>query len=66
MDPCLSGNTVWPQALGFQKWAIFDIFHEVLATQIVNETRFARNVERDFFCDFQTLWQSELCVFLVL
>ena len=26
------------------------------ATQSVNVARFARNVEWDFFCDFQTLW----------
>ena len=29
-----------------------------LATQIVNVARFARNVECDFFCDFQTLWTT--------
>ena len=33
----------------------FGIFNELLATQIVNVARFARNVEWDFFCDFQTL-----------
>ena len=27
-----------------------------LSTQNVNVARFARNVEWDFFCDFQTLW----------
>ena len=42
----LSGNTVWPQASGFQKLAKMD--H-------VNVARFARNVEWHFFCDFQTL-----------
>ena len=31
------------------------IFNELLSTQIVNVARFARNVERDFFCDFQIL-----------
>ena len=53
----LSGNTVWPQASGFQKLAkltIFGIFNELLSTQNVNVARFARNVEWDFFCDFQT------------
>ena len=46
-----SGNAVWPQASGSEKLArltIFGIF--------VNVARFARNVKRDFFCDFQTLW----------
>ena len=36
------------------KLAIFGIFNELLSTQNVNVARFARNVERDFFCDFQT------------
>ena len=51
------GNSVWPQALGFQKspnWTIFGIFYELLSTQNVNLARFARNVEWYFFCDFQT------------
>ena len=34
----------------------FGIFHKFLSTQNVNVARFARNVEWDFFCDFQTLW----------
>ena len=33
----------------------FGIFNELLSTQIVNAARLARNVECDFFCDFQTL-----------
>ena len=33
----------------------FGIFNALLSTQIVNVARFARNVECDFFCDFQTL-----------
>ena len=37
------------------KWTIFGIFNEILAAQNVNVARFARNVEWDFFCDFQTL-----------
>ena len=32
----------------------FGIFNELLSTQNVNIARFARNVECDFFCDFQT------------
>ena len=37
------------------KLTIFGIFNELLSTQNVNVARFARNVEWDFFCDFQTL-----------
>ena len=47
----LSGNSVWPQASGFQKLAklsIFGIFNELLSTKNVNVARFARNVEWDF------------------
>ena len=51
----LSGNTVWPQASGFQKLAKLTIFNELLSTQNVNVARFARNVEWDFLGDFQTL-----------
>ena len=55
----LSGNTVWPQALDFQKFAkmhhFWPFFNEVLSIQNVGIARFARNVEWDFFCDFQTL-----------
>ena len=51
----LSGNTVWPQASRFKKLSIFGIFNRLLSTQNVNVARFARNVEWDFFCDFQTL-----------
>ena len=29
-----------------------------MSTQNVNVARFARNVEWDFFCNFQTLWQT--------
>ena len=35
----ISGNTFWPQALGFQKLAkmnIFGIFNELLSTHYVN------------------------------
>ena len=37
-------------------WTIFGIFNQLLSTQNVNVARFARNVEWDFFCDFQTPW----------
>ena len=54
----LTGNAVRPQASGFQKLAkltIFGIFDKLLFTKNINLARFARNVECDFFCDFQTL-----------
>ena len=38
------------------KLTIFGIFNKLLATQNVNVARFARNVDWDFFCDFQTLY----------
>ena len=53
----LSGNTVWPQASGSQKLAIFDIFNEMLSTQNVNIARFDRNIKWDFFLNFQTPWK---------
>ena len=37
------------------KLTIFGIFNDLLSTQNVNVARFARNVECDFFGDFQTL-----------
>ena len=37
------------------KLTIFGIFNEFLSTPNVTVARFARNVECDFFCDFQTL-----------
>ena len=40
------------------KLTIFGIFNELLSTQNVNVARFARNIEWDFFCDFQTPWQK--------
>ena len=60
----MSGNTVWLQASGFQKHAkidYFGIFDWLLSTQNVNVARFARNVECNFFSDFQTL-----CEILIL
>ena len=41
-------------------WTIFGLFDELLFTQNVNVARFARNVEWDFFCDFQTPWSDFL------
>ena len=38
------------------KLTIFGIFKVFLSTQNVNVACFARNVEWNFFCDFQTLW----------
>ena len=43
------------------KLIIFCIFNELLATQNVNVARFARNVECDFFSEFQTLWLQIKC-----
>ena len=39
-----------------QNWPFLVLFNELLSTQNVNLARFARNVEWDFLCDFQTLW----------
>ena len=49
------------------KWIIFGIFNELLSTQHVNVARFARNIEYDFFCDFQTLcdWFFFLSFYIV-
>ena len=41
-------------------WPCFSIFNELLSTQNVNVARFARNVECDFFYDFQTLWSCQI------
>ena len=38
----------------------FAFFNEHLSTQNVNVARFARNVEWDFFCDFQTPWDCRI------
>ena len=59
----LSGNSVWPQAIGFQKLAKLDHFRHflnVLSTQNVNVARSARNVEWDFSNDFQTPCKNEI------
>ena len=56
----LSGNTVLTANFRFfknsPKWTIFGLFNELLSTQNVNV---ARNVECDFFCDFQTLCNNK-------
>ena len=48
-----------PASFNFQrnrkKLTIFGIFNSILSTQKVNLARFARNVEWDVFCNFQTL-----------
>ena len=45
------------------KLTIFGIFNELLFTQNVSVARFARNVECDFFYDFQTLLAYK-CLYL--
>ena len=49
----LSGNTV-QVFKNSPKLTILGLFDELLSTQNVIVDRFARNVECDFFCDFQT------------
>ena len=51
----LSGNTVWPQASGFQKLAKIYHLYEVLSTQSITVACLARNVERDFFWFLNTV-----------
>ena len=41
------------------KLTILGGFDELLSTQNVNVGRYARNVEWDLICDFQTLWKQE-------
>ena len=53
-DP--SGNTFWPKFQVFKNSPKGTIFEKLLSTQNVNVACFARNVEWDFFCDFQTPW----------
>ena len=60
---CLLSNTVWPNTSDFQKkpkLSIFGIFNAFLSHQNINVARFARNIECDFFWDFQTLWSNLL------
>ena len=42
-------------------WTLFDIFNELLSTQNATVARFARNVEWEFFFDFQTQCYSSFC-----
>ena len=49
----MSGNTVWPQASGFQKIAKIDHSWN-FQWFFVNVARSANNVQWDFLCDFQT------------
>ena len=56
----LSGTTVSRQASSFQKLAKMNHFRHfwlTFVTQNVNVARFARNVEWDFLCNFQTQCQ---------
>ena len=46
-----------------QKWLFSGIFNELLSNLNVNVVRFARNVECDFFCDFQT-WRTQTWTFV--
>ena len=50
--------------INLPKWTIFGICNELLSTQNVNVARFARNVEWDFFCDFQTPWTFNINVYV--
>ena len=57
---CISGNTVWKVASGFQKLAKIDYFltfsKDFLSTQNINVARFARTFECDYLGDFQSLY----------
>ena len=58
----LSGNTVWPQTSGFQKIVKIEHFWHFVWTfghSKCKVSRLARNVEWDFFYDFQTLCDLE-------
>ena len=54
-----NNHSVWksPKMSHLNFWRFPTIF-VLLSTQVVNVARFARNVECDFFCDFQTLWAT--------
>ena len=45
------------------KWTTFGIFNLLLSIQNASIARFARNVEWDFFCDFQTTWSREVWIY---
>ena len=64
MKSDLSGNTVSPQASGFQNspnYIVFDKLNERLSTQIVNVARFARTAEGGFFVIFKYSVILSLC-----
>ena len=48
------GNTVWPQASGFQKFVKMYRFWHFPLTFVHSKCK--RSSLRDFLCDFQTLW----------
>ena len=53
----LSGNTVWPQALGFKirpNGPFLAFFNELLSSQNANVARNVEYDQCDFFGDFQT------------
>ena len=56
MKTDLSGNTIWPQVSAFQKLALDHFWHFYLTFvhSKCKRSSVARNVEWDFFCDFQT------------
>ena len=60
MHKCINESNEEMKYLVLAKLSIFGIFNELLSTQNVNVARFARNVEWDFFGDFQTPCFSEL------
>ena len=52
----MSGTIVWPQDSGVQKLVkinFLGIFNQLLSIQNANVTRFARNIEWDFFVIFK-------------
>ena len=52
-------HSVWKSTkMSHLSFSILTIFNELLFTQNVNIACYARNVEWDFFCDFQTLCQN--------
>ena len=53
-------HNVWKllKNVAFEFFLLWNL-HQLLSTQNVNIARFARNVECDFFYDFQTLWYDD-------
>ena len=61
---CPIGNTVWPRASRFKVAFLINF----CLLKNVNVARFARNIEWDFFCNFQTLclmFITTVCLFLL-